>query len=107
MEIERNSFGSQLDSFTREALVPRVSPSPLPLTFIRAPKINKVGEDVDILLRIDDYIAAAENDRVLITVFHPELTESLAFHRYFAVKCGVVVSPDAALKYPTYVRVAG
>jgi 5'-phosphate synthase pdxT subunit len=89
IELERNSFGSQLDSFIREALVPKVAPQPLPLTFIRAPKIIQAGEGVDILLTLDDYIAAAETDQVLVTVFHPELTNSLAFHRYFARKCGL------------------
>ena len=89
MTIDRNSFGSQLDSFVSEALIPDVSAKPIPLTFIRAPKIISVGTDVNILLKIDDYIAAAENESILVTVFHPELTESLALHRYFATKCGV------------------
>ncbi|MBP7764133.1 MAG: pyridoxal 5'-phosphate synthase glutaminase subunit PdxT [Syntrophaceae bacterium] len=89
MQIERNGFGSQLDSFHSEALIEAVSPAPIPLTFIRAPKIRSVGKDVKVLLRIDDYIAAAENDRVVVTVFHPELTGCLALHRYFALKCGL------------------
>jgi pyridoxal 5'-phosphate synthase pdxT subunit len=89
IEIERNSFGSQLDSFKSEALIPRLSAEPIPLTFIRAPKIVKVGKEVKVLLKVDDYIAAAESENILVTVFHPELTGSLAFHRYFAVKCGL------------------
>jgi 5'-phosphate synthase pdxT subunit len=89
IEIERNSFGSQLDSFVKEALIPTVAHEPIPLTFIRAPKITKVGKDVQILLKIDDYIAAAESENVLVTVFHPELTGCLALHRYFALKCGL------------------
>ncbi|MFA5285487.1 MAG: pyridoxal 5'-phosphate synthase glutaminase subunit PdxT [Smithellaceae bacterium] len=89
MEIERNGFGSQLDSFKSEAFIGAVSEEPVPLTFIRAPKILRAGEDVRVLLRMDDYIAAAENDSILVTVFHPELTGSLAFHRYFALKCGL------------------
>ncbi|GAB6268178.1 glutamine amidotransferase [Smithella sp. SC_K08D17] len=87
--IERNSFGSQLDSFVSEALIPAVAPEPIPLTFIRAPKIIDVNSDVNILLKIDDYVAAAENESILVTVFHPELTGCLAFHRYFAMKCGL------------------
>ncbi len=87
--VSRNAFGSQLDSFNREALAPAVARAPIPLTFIRAPKIVRVGEGVRVLLRLDDYIAAAEDDRILVTVFHPELTPSLAFHRYFARKCGL------------------
>jgi len=89
IKIERNGFGSQLDSFVSEALIPAVSAQPVPLTFIRAPKIIDAGKDVNILLRIDDYIAAAENESILVTVFHPELTGCLAFHRYFAMKCGL------------------
>ncbi|HET6460989.1 MAG TPA: pyridoxal 5'-phosphate synthase glutaminase subunit PdxT [Syntrophales bacterium] len=88
IEIERNSFGSQLDSFVSEARIPQVAPHPIPLTFIRAPKILRVGEEVKVLLRIDDYIAAAESPNILVTVFHPELTGCVAFHRYFAKKCG-------------------
>lgn len=97
--VSRNAFGSQLDSFNREALAPAVARKPIPLTFIRAPKIVRAGEGVQVLLRLDDYIAAAEDDRILVTVFHPELTPSLAFHRYFARKCGlnVVGSDDAGL----------
>ena len=97
--VSRNAFGSQLDSFQGEALAPAVAGEPIPLTFIRAPKIVRVGEGVRILLPMDDYIAAAEDDRILVTVFHPELTPSLAFHRYFARKCGIKVAggDDAGL----------
>jgi len=87
--IERNSFGSQLDSFVSKALIPAVAAEPMPLTFIRAPKIIDVDSGVNILLKIDDYIAAAESESILVTVFHPELTGCLALHRYFAIKCGV------------------
>ena len=44
--VERNGFGSQLDSFVSEALIPAVAPEPIPLTFIRAPKIIDAGSDV-------------------------------------------------------------
>ena len=94
IEVQKNAFGSQLDSFTSEASVPRVASRPIPLTFIRAPKITRAGRDVDVLLRQDDYIAAAESPDVLVTVFHPELTPSLAFHRHFALKCGLKPSMD-------------
>jgi pyridoxal 5'-phosphate synthase pdxT subunit len=89
IEVERNSFGSQLDSFISEALIEDVDQDPIPLTFIRAPKILKVGKKIKVLLKIDDYIAAAESENILVTIFHPELTGSLAFHRYFAIKCGI------------------
>ena len=102
IELERNSFGSQLDSFIRQALVPKVATQPLPLTFIRAPKIIQVGQGVEILLELNDYIAAAETDQVLVTVFHPELTHSLAFHRYFARKCGLTPSAEDTPETPDW-----
>ena len=106
IDIKRNAFGSQMDSFTCETVVRRVAPDPIPLTFIRAPKITRVGSGVDVLLRMNDYIAAAESETVLVTVFHPELTPSLAFHRYFAGKCGLSCDDPAKspLKDPSWTR---
>jgi len=89
IRIQRNAFGSQLDSFNRTLAVPAVAPEPIPLTFIRAPKILYLGKGVSSLLEIDGYCAAAEDHDSLVTVFHPELTPSLAFHRYFASKCEI------------------
>jgi 5'-phosphate synthase pdxT subunit len=93
ISVRRNAFGSQLDSFNLTTEVPAVDPGPIPLTFIRAPKILHLGEDVSPLLRIDDYCAAAEDRDILVTVFHPELTPSLAYHRYFVRKCGIPLPP--------------
>lgn len=89
IEIARNGFGSQLDSFAAEAIIPKITAEPIPLTFIRAPKILSVGHGVEVLLKMDDYVAAAEDVNILVTVFHPELTGCLALHRYFAHKCGI------------------
>jgi 5'-phosphate synthase pdxT subunit len=97
IEIERNSFGSQLDSFVREANIPQVASETIPLTFIRAPKILRAGQGVNVLLRMDEYIAAAESPDVLVTVFHPELTGCVAFHRYFARKCGLKPFDDTKI----------
>ena len=90
IEVSRNAFGSQLESFQAEAVIPEVASTPIPLTFIRAPKILSVGDGVRVLLEMDGYVAAAESEGVIVTAFHPELTPCLAFHRYFAAKCGVV-----------------
>ena len=99
IEVERNGFGSQLESFACEAMIPAVAPQPLPLTFIRAPKITKVGQGVNILLRMEGFTAAAESANVLVTAFHPELTGCIAFHRYFARKCGL--NPYAESQIPS------
>lgn len=87
--IERNVFGSQLDSFTEDVVVPAVSDAPQHLVYIRAPGITKVWGTTRILHTAHDTIAAAENDRVVITSFHPELAQTLDFHRYFIKKCGL------------------
>ncbi len=94
IEVERNAFGFQVDSFNKKVSVPQVSDKEINLTFIRAPKIKSVGDNVNVLLQIDDYIAAAEDDNCLATIFHPELTPSLAFHKYFAEKCGLKVENE-------------
>lgn len=104
LTVQRNAFGSQLDSFHSQAQVPKVAAEPIPLTFIRAPKIIRVGPTVEVLLTIDDYIAAAEDERILATIFHPELTPSLAFHRYFARKCGLQPTGGEAVMDPTWTR---
>lgn len=91
IRIRRNAFGSQLDSFILNVEVPQVDSTEIPLTFIRAPKILGLGEGVSPLLESDGYYAAAEDASTLVTVFHPELTPSHAFHRYFARKCGIHV----------------
>lgn len=89
LEIERNGFGCQLDSFSRQAVIASVSTQPIPLIFIRAPKIINVGKGVNVLLKLDDYIAAAETPDLLATVFHPELTDDFSVHKYFLRKCGL------------------
>lgn len=97
--VQRNAFGSQLDSFNTTADIPSISNEPIPLTFIRAPKIIEAGHGVTVLLRINNFIAAAESKNVLATVFHPELTPSLAFHKYFAQKCGLKTTDPKAQKW--------
>jgi 5'-phosphate synthase pdxT subunit len=89
ISVQRNAFGSQLDSFNLTTDIPAVDSSPIPLTFIRAPKIVRLGEDVSPLLELDGYYVAAEDPNILVTVFHPELTPNLAFHRYFSRKCEI------------------
>jgi len=81
--VRRNAYGSQLDSFQAQAVVERVSPEPFPLVFIRAPYIEKVGLNVEVLLRLDGHIVAVKQHNMLATAFHPELTGDLRFHQFF------------------------
>ena len=87
--IARNAFGRQVDSFEVDLNVPcllEVDPvdRPYHTVFIRAPIIESVGRDVEILSRLEDgRIVAARQGHLLATSFHPELTGDDRFHRYF------------------------
>lgn len=87
IEVKRNAYGTQIDSFDMEVSLPEISPKPEPLVFIRAPYIIRAGEGVRVLCRVDGHIVAARQGHMFATSFHPELTDSLAFHRYFAEIC--------------------
>jgi len=84
--VQRNGYGSQLDSFSVSTVLPDIASTPIPLVFIRAPYVESVGTDVKILAKIDNKIVAAEQANMLATAFHPELTSDLTFHQYFAEK---------------------
>jgi 5'-phosphate synthase pdxT subunit len=84
IKVERNAFGRQIDSFEADLPVPALGEAPFPAVFIRAPRIESVGEDVEVLARLNDGTpVAAREDNMLVTAFHPELTHDLRFHRYF------------------------
>jgi len=84
IEVRRNAYGSQLDSFACSATVDDVSKEPIKMVFIRAPWIENFGTNVDVLASHEGKIVAARQNKMLATSFHPELTDDLTFHRYFA-----------------------
>ena len=81
--VRRNAYGRQIDSFEEECTIPSVSKQKIPLVFIRAPWIENAGENVDILCRLKGHIVAAKEKNILVTSFHPELTDCTLFHQYF------------------------
>lgn len=82
--VKRNGYGSQLDSFSTNLLIPTIDKNmPIPLVFIRAPYITKTSKDVQILDTLDNKIIAARQKNMLVSSFHPELTCDLRFHQYF------------------------
>lgn len=84
IDITRNAFGRQVDSFEMPISIPCVGTDQFPAIFIRAPVINKVGNDVEVLARLEDQrIVAARQGNRLATAFHPELTHDNRLHRYF------------------------
>lgn len=82
--VKRNGYGSQLDSFSTNLLIPTIDKNmPIPLVFIHAPYITKTDKDVQILATLDNKIIAARQKNMLVSSFHPELTCDLRFHQYF------------------------
>ncbi|MFT8318120.1 MAG: pyridoxal 5'-phosphate synthase glutaminase subunit PdxT [Sporolactobacillus sp.] len=82
IDVKRNAFGGQVDSFETEL---KIKPFETPFTgvFIRAPYINQVGPEVEVLAMYEDHIVACRQKQWIVSAFHPELTEDYRLHRYF------------------------
>jgi 5'-phosphate synthase pdxT subunit len=92
--VERNAFGRQLDSFETQLAVPVLGDTPVHAIFIRAPIIEEVGPEVDVLARLDDgRIVAVRERNVIATAFHPELTGETRFHRLLATMAAEHADP--------------
>jgi pyridoxal 5'-phosphate synthase pdxT subunit len=81
--VRRNAYGRQRDSFEAELAVDGLGGGPFPGVFIRAPRIESVGERVDVLARHDDVPVLARQGAVVVTSFHPELSGDLRLHEWF------------------------
>jgi 5'-phosphate synthase pdxT subunit len=93
--VRRNAFGRQLDSFETELAVPLLGDRPVHAVFIRAPIIERVGPEVNVLATLDDgRIVAVRQHNVLATSFHPELAAETRFHRLVATMAGAFAEPD-------------
>lgn len=95
--VKRNAYGRQIDSFAAEATVPQFSPEPIELVFIRAPWIEKTYGKAHTVAEYNGHIIAAEQDNMLVTSFHPELTDNTAVHAYFAQKCKAYAEAENVL----------
>ena len=85
--VRRNAYGTQIDSFDTQVVIPEVSDEQIPLVFIRAPYIVRTGERVKVLCEVERHVVAAREKNMLATSFHPELTGNAAFHQYFIGMC--------------------
>ena len=93
--VVRNAFGRQLDSFEGDLDVPLLGATPVHGVFIRAPTIERVGKDVEVLARLDDgRIVAVREGNVMATAFHPELAGETRFHRLLATLAEAHREPD-------------
>lgn len=78
---KRNAYGRQLGSFACNAQFKGIGE--IPMTFIRAPYIERAGDGVEVLATVDGKIVAARQKNMLVTAFHPELTDDTSVHEYF------------------------
>jgi len=83
IEVKRNAYGRQKNSFIVNCDVNFLNLKKFPHYFIRAPRIIKTGKSVEILNEFKGDPICVKNDNIFITTFHPELTERSDFHEYF------------------------
>ena len=83
IEVRRNAYGRQLGSFHTVDTVKGIG-TDVPMTFIRAPYIERVLSDkVEVLSTVDGHIVAARQGNQIATAFHPELDEDTRLHEFF------------------------
>jgi len=83
IDVRRNAYGRQVDSF--EAPVDLTDDAePMTGVFIRAPRIERLGDDVEVVGRLREEPVVVRQGRVMAAAFHPELTGDLRLHRRFA-----------------------
>jgi pyridoxal 5'-phosphate synthase pdxT subunit len=96
----RNAFGRQVRSFEADLAVAGVEGGPVRAVFIRAPWVESAGPCVDVLAEWDGRIVAAREGGVLVTAFHPELTDDTRLHELFIHmirrRQGAAAAPDEA-----------
>lgn len=83
VEIERNSFGRQKDSFQAEISLDPIGISSFQGVFIRAPAILTSGSNVEVLSKFNEKVIAVKQGNILATSFHPELTQDISLHKHF------------------------
>ena len=88
IRIRRNAYGRQVDSSIREgkflqSSLSDKSDSPLEMVFIRAPKIESIGKDVEVIAKEGDDTVAVRQGRAMAATFHPELSEDTRVHQAF------------------------
>ncbi|MDQ3362844.1 MAG: pyridoxal 5'-phosphate synthase glutaminase subunit PdxT [Actinomycetota bacterium] len=87
--VERNGFGRQVHSFEKDLDVEGFD-EPFTGVFIRAPFFEDVGPGVEVLSEVEGKVVAARGENILVTAFHPELTDDTRFHEYFLEEvCGI------------------
>ncbi len=94
ISVKRNAFGRQLDSFEADLDVPVLGDTPVHAVFIRAPLVERTGDEVDVLARLEDgSVVAVRQRNVIATAFHPELSGEVRFHRLLTTMAAAYEEP--------------
>lgn len=83
VEVNRNAFGRQRESFELDIEIPKLGEKPYHAVFIRAPIVSSTGDDVQVLARVEQGTVAVQQRNIIGTSFHPELSLDTRLHRYF------------------------
>jgi 5'-phosphate synthase pdxT subunit len=83
IDVRRNGYGRQVDSFETALAVDGMADGPFDATFIRAPVVERVGPDVSVLAAADGHAVLCRQGRVLVAAFHPELGDDVRLHDLF------------------------
>jgi 5'-phosphate synthase pdxT subunit len=83
LAVRRNAFGSQVDSFELDLEIAGLAGGAYPAVFIRAPYVERVGDDVEVLAQVDDHPVLCRSGRIMVASFHPELAGDLRLHQLF------------------------
>jgi 5'-phosphate synthase pdxT subunit len=82
IDVRRNAFGRQVDSFETDLPIPDLGDEPFHAVFIRAPVVQEASPDVQTLATLDDgRVVAVRQGSVIGIAFHPELTQDSRFHQ--------------------------
>lgn len=82
IEVQRNAYGRQVDSFEADIDVDSLK-SPFHAVFIRAPRIASLGSQVKVLAYCGEDVVLAQQNNILVASFHPELTNDIRLHELF------------------------
>ena len=83
VEIERNSFGRQKDSFEAQISLEPIGISSFQGIFIRAPSVLNTGSGVETISKFNEKTVAVKQGNIIAAAFHPELTSDTSLHKYF------------------------
>ncbi len=81
--VRRNGYGRQIDSFEADITIEALGPEPFTAVFIRAPVVERHSETVTVIASVEGSPIVCRQGSVLVTSFHPELTDDVRLHRYF------------------------